>query len=413
MSAWSREALEALDQADPLAGFREQFLLPGGLVYLDGNSLGALPCRTMARLGHAVEQEWGEGLITSWLGADWINAPRRVGDKIARLLGAEPGEVVVADSTSVNLFKAMTAALSLRPERSVILSETGNFPTDLYMMQGISAFSGGRVRAEAVSGDAVLERLGDDVAVLLLTQVHYKTGAVRDMAEVTRRAHEAGALVVWDLSHSAGAIPVDLNGAHADFAVGCGYKFLNGGPGAPAYIFAARRHQAACLPVLSGWMGHAAPFAFEDGYRAAEGIERFLCGTPPILSMTALECGVDLMAEADMAAVRAKSLQLGRVFTDLMDEHCAGHGFTLESPREDARRGSHVSYAHPEGYGIMQALKERGVIGDFRNPDVLRFGLTPLYLRHVDMLEAVLKIREVCETRAWDDPRWAVRAAVT
>ncbi|WP_298191779.1 kynureninase [Novosphingobium sp.] len=413
MSAWSREALEALDRADPLARFRDQFQLREGLVYLDGNSLGALPRRTMARLQQTVAEEWGEGLITSWLGADWMAAPRRVGDKIARLLGADPGEVIVADSTSINLFKAMTAALSLRPERSVILSETGNFPTDLYMMQGIAAFSGGRVRAEAVPGDRVLERLGDDVAVLLLTQVHYKTGAVRDMAEVTRRAHEAGALVVWDLSHSAGAIPVDLNGAGADFAVGCGYKFLNGGPGAPAYIFAARRHQASAVPVLSGWFGHAEPFAFEDGYRPAAGIERFLCGTPPVLGLTALECGVDLMAEADMAAVRAKSLQLGRVFMDLMDAHCSELGFSLTSPREDARRGSHVSYAHPQGYGIMQALKERGVIGDFRDPDVLRFGLTPLYLRHIDMLEAVLRIREVCETRAWDDPRWAVRAAVT
>ncbi len=413
MSAWNRAALEALDRDDPLAGFRDQFYLREGLVYLDGNSLGALPRRTMPRLEQVAAQEWGEGLITSWLGAEWITAPRRVGDKIARLLGAEPGEVIVADSTSINLFKALTAALSLRPDRSVILSETGNFPTDLYMMQGISAFSGGRVRAEAVAGEEVLERLGDAVAVLLLTQVHYKTGVVRDMAEVTRRAHEAGVLVVWDLSHSAGAIPVDLNGAGADFAVGCGYKFLNGGPGAPAYIFAAGRHQAAAMPVLSGWMGHAAPFAFEDGYRAADGIERFLCGTPPILSMAALECGVDLMAEADMAAVRAKSLQLGRVFMDLMDEHCGAFGFALVSPREDARRGSHVSYAHPHSYGMMQALKERGVIGDFRDPDVLRFGLTPLTLRHADMLEAVLKIRDVCETQAWDDPRWAVRAAVT
>lgn len=413
MSGLKRAALETLDDADPLAGFREQFLLPDGLIYLDGNSLGALPRRTLARLEQTVGQEWGEGLITSWLGADWITAPRRVGDKIAGLLGAEPGEVIVADSTSINLFKAITAALSLRPERSVILSETGNFPTDLYMMQGISAFSGGRVRAEAVPGEAVLDRLGADVAVLLLTQVHYKTGAVRDMADVTRRAHEAGALVVWDLSHSAGAIPVDLDGADADFAVGCGYKFLNGGPGAPAYIFAARRHQAAALPVLSGWMGHAAPFAFEDGYRAAEGIERFLCGTPSILALAALECGVDLLAEADMAAIRAKSLQLGHVFMNLMDEHCAGFGFTLASPREDGLRGSHVSYVHPHGYGIMQALKERGVIGDFRDPDVLRFGLTPLYLRHVDMLDAVLRLREICETGAWDDPRWAVRAAVT
>jgi kynureninase len=411
--SWDRAALEALDRADPLAGFRERFALPEGVLYLDGNSLGALPRATLPRLEQTAAREWGEGLITSWLGAEWITAPRRVGDKIARLIGAAPGEVIVADSTSVNLFKALTAALSLRPGRAVILSEAGNFPTDLYMMQGIAAFSGGRVRAEAVAGEAVLDRLGEDVAVLLLTEVHYKTGAVHDMAEVTRRAHEAGALVIWDLSHSAGAIPVDLNGAGADFAVGCGYKFLNGGPGAPAYIHVARRHQAAALPVLSGWMGHAEPFAFEDDYRPAGGIERFLCGTPSVLALAALECGVDLMAEADMAAIRAKSLALGRIFIALMEAHCGAFGFTLVSPREEARRGSHVSFAHPEGYAIMQALKERGVIGDFRAPDVLRFGLTPLTLRYGDMLEAVLKIRAVCETRAWDDPRWKVRAAVT
>jgi len=408
-----RAALEALDREDPLRGFRQRFALPEGVLYLDGNSLGALPRAAMARLERTVEEEWGEGLITSWLAADWMEAPRRVGDKIAALIGAGPGEVIVADSTSVNVFKAVTAALSLRPERSVILSETGNFPTDLYMMQGIAAFSGGRVRAEAVAGDAVLGRLGEDVAVLLLTQVHYKTGAVHDMAEVTRAAHAAGALVVWDLSHSAGAIPVDLNGAGADFAVGCGYKFLNGGPGAPAYLFAAQRHHGAAVPVLSGWLGHAEPFAFEDGYRPAEGIARFLCGTPPVLGMAALECGVDLMAEADMGALRDKSLRLGRIFMELMETHCGEFGFTLVSPREDARRGSQVSFAHPQGYGIMQALKERGVIGDFRAPDVLRFGLTPLYLRYGDMLDAVLQIRAVCETRAWDDPRWKVRAAVT
>ncbi|KUR70487.1 kynureninase [Novosphingobium fuchskuhlense] len=413
MSGWSRAALEALDRDDPLARFRAGFQLREGLLYLDGNSLGALPQRTMSRLEQTVRGEWGEGLITSWLGAEWITAPRRVGDKIAALLGAAPGEVIVADSTSVNLFKAITAALSLRPERGVILSEAGNFPTDVYMMQGIAAFSGGRVRAETVAPEAVLARLDSDVAVLVLTQVHYKSGAVRDMAAVTRRAHEAGALVVWDLSHSAGALPVDLNGADADFAVGCGYKFLNGGPGAPAYIFVAQRHQAAAMPVLSGWMGHAEPFAFEDDYRPAAGIERFLCGTPSVLAMTALECGIDLMAEADMAAIRAKSLALGRVFMDLMDEQCAGLGFTLVSPRDDAQRGSQIAYAHPHGYGIMQALKERGLIGDFRAPDVLRFGLTPLYLRYADMLDAVSLIREVCEARAWDDPRWKVRAAVT
>lgn len=401
-----------LDAEDPLARFRDAFHLREGLIYLDGNSLGALPRSTGPRVAEAIAGEWGEGLITSWVGADWVTAPRRVGDKIARLLGAGPGELIVADSTSVNIFKALTAALSLRPGRPVILSEAGNFPTDLYMMQGLAAFSDGRVRAEAVPPEAVLDRLADDVAVLLLTQVHYKSGRVHDMAEVTRRAHDAGALVIWDLSHSAGAMPVDLNGAAADFAVGCGYKYLNGGPGAPGFLFAARRHHHAA-PVLSGWFGHARPFDFDDAYAPAEGIERFLCGTPGILGLTALECGVDLMLEADMAAVRAKSLALSDLFIACMAERCAGFGFELVSPTDPAHRGSQVSYAHPDGYAMMQALKAADVIGDFRAPDVLRFGFTPLYLRHVDVVEAVARLADICATRRWDQPAYHVRAAVT
>ena len=400
------------DARDPLRGFRDEFQLRDGLIYLDGNSLGAAPRATAARLEHVIAQQWGEGLITSWLAAEWATAPQRVGDKIAALLGANSGEIVAADSTSVNLFKALTAALSLRPERSVILSEATNFPTDVYMMQGIEAFSGGRVQAETVAPEAVLDRLDDDIAVLLLTQVHYKSGLVRDMAEVTRRAHAKGILVVWDLSHSAGAIPVDLNGANADFAVGCGYKFLNGGPGAPAFIFVAERHQAAS-PVLSGWFGHAAPFAFEEDYRPAEGITRFLCGTPQVLGLAALECGIDLMARADMGQLRAKSLALGDLFIAEMEKRCGEFGFELVSPREPALRGSQISYAHPHGYEIVQALKARDVIGDFRAPDILRFGLTPLYLRYADIVEAVTRLREICLTRAWDTPEYRVRAAVT
>ncbi len=402
----------ALDAADPLAAFREEFALRDGLIYLDGNSLGALPRRTAGRIAEAIEREWGEGLITSWLGADWVNAPRRIGDKIAALLGAEAGEVIAADSTSVNVFKALTAALSLRPDRSIILSEKGNFPTDLYMMEGVAGFSGGRIRAEAVEPDAILDHLSEDVAVLLLTQVHYKSGRVRDMAAITRAAHERGVLTLWDLSHSAGAIEVDLNGAGADFAVGCGYKFLNGGPGAPAFLFAARRHQAA-RPVLSGWFGHARPFAFEDGYEAAAGIERFLCGTPPILGLTALECGIDLILRADMAALRRKSVALGDVFIRLMDERCGTFGFSLISARDGAVRGSQVSYAHPHGYEMIQALKDHDVIGDFRAPDILRFGLTPLYLRYADIGEAVERLRTICLERKWDDPKYRLRLSVT
>ena len=401
-----------LDARDPLREFRDLFQLREGLIYLDGNSLGAAPRAAAARVAEVVSQQWGEGLITSWLGADWSTAPQRIGDKIASILGARPGEIVAADSTSLNIFKALTAALSLRPDRTVILSEATNFPTDVYMRQGIEAFSGGRLKAVTVAPDAVLDRLDEDVAVLLLTQVHYKSGLVRDMAEVTRQAHAKGVLVVWDLSHSAGAIPVDLNGAKADFAVGCGYKFLNGGPGAPAFIFVAERHQMA-TPVLSGWFGHASPFAFEDDYRPAAGITRFQCGTPQVLGLAALECGIDLMGCVDMAELRAKSLALGELFIERMELRCGAFGFELVSPRDPALRGSQISYAHPRGYEIVQALKERDVIGDFRAPNILRFGLTPLYLRYVDIVEAVERLHEICLTRAWDKLEYRTRAAVT
>ena len=404
--------VSALDAADPLAPFRERFQLREGLIYLDGNSLGALPKATGERLAEVIGGEWGEGLITSWLEALWSTAPRRIGDKIGRLLGAKPGEIVATDSTSVNIFMALTAALSLRRERTVILSEATNFPTDVYMMQGVEAFSGGRVRAVTVAPDAIVDALTDDVAVLLLTQVHYKSGRVRDMAAITRAAHEAGALVVWDLSHSAGAIPVDLNGANADFAIGCGYKFLNGGPGAPAYLFAAARHHAA-TPVLSGWFGHARPFAFEEDYDPAAGIERFQCGTPPVLGLAALEVGVDLMLEADMAEVRRKSLALGDLFIEQMQPLCETYGFELVSAQDHATRGSQVAYAHPQGYQIVQALKEYDVIADFRAPDILRFGLTPLYLRYRDIVETARRLEKVCATRAWDKPQYHQRAAVT
>ncbi len=400
-----------LDAADPLAHFRALFRLRDGLIYLDGNSLGPMPLATAARMTATVEQEWGEGLITSWNAADWVRAPRRIGAKIAKLIGAESDEVIAADSTSINIFKALTAALSLRPERRVILSEQTNFPTDIYMMQGLARFAG--IEAVTVAPDDVVARLSDDVAVLLLTQVHYKSGLVRDMAQVTTRAQAAGALVVWDLSHSAGALPVDLNGAGADFAVGCGYKYLNGGPGAPAFLFAARRHHVAAQPVLTGWFGHANPFAFAEDYEPAEGIARFLCGTPPILGLAALEEGVDLSLGADMTKIRAKSLALTDLYIALMEPLCAEYGFRLVSPRDPSRRGSQVSYAHPNGYEICQALIARGVIGDFRAPDILRVGFAPLYIRHVDVAEAVARLADICAARAWDRPEYRVRGAVT
>lgn len=411
MSALSFEDAAAMDAADPLAHFRERFQLREGLTYLDGNSLGVMPRHAFARMQAALGEEWAEGLITSWLGADWVNSPRRIGDKIASFLGAAPGEVIAADSTSVNIFKALTAALSLNPGRNVLLTERTNFPTDLYMMQGLAGFAG--VEAKAVAPEDLLDAIDERVAVVLLTQVHYKSGLIRHMAEVTARAHSKGALIVWDLSHSAGAIPVDLNGAKADFAVGCGYKFLNGGPGAPAFLFAARRHHADARPVLSGWFGHAAPFAFEEDYRPSPGIERFLCGTPAVLGLITLETGVDIMAEADPAMLREKSTALSELFIAQMDERCSDLGFTLVSPRDAAVRGSQVSYAHEQGYAIVQALKERDVIGDFRAPDVLRFGLTPLYLRYQDVVHAVETIRDVVVSGAWDKLEYRERAAVT
>ena len=405
-----RRAAATLDAADPLAAWRDAFVLRDGLVYLDGNSLGALPKVTAARVADTLTRAWGDGLISSWVDADWIGAPRRIGDKIAALLGAVPGEVIAVDSTSVNIFKALTAALSLRPDRDVILTETGNFPTDLYMMQGLARLTG--VRVIAVAPEALLDSVDASVAAVLLTQVHYKTGAVHDMAALTGAIQAQGALAIWDLSHSAGAIDVDLNDARADFAVGCGYKFLNGGPGAPGYLFAAARHHHAA-PALSGWFGHARPFAFEDDYDAAPGIDRFQCGTPPIIGLAALEVGVDLMAQVDPAARRAKAGALADLFIAAMASLCGDDGFALVSPRDPARRGSHVSFAHPQGYAMMQALKARDVIGDFRAPDIMRFGLTPLYLRFADVVTAVETLADICRTRAWDRPEYRIRAAVT
>ncbi len=401
----------ALDAADPLRGYRARFQVPDGVIYLDGNSLGCLPRDTPARLARVVTEEWGERLIGAWNSAGWLDAPSRVGDKIARLIGAGPGEVIACDSTSVNVFKALCAARSIDSGRSVILSERGNFPTDVYMMQGLEALTGQPARL--VEPDQIEAAIGDDTAAVLLTQVHYRTGRIRDLAATTAAAHARGALAIWDLSHSAGAIPVDLNAAGADFAVGCGYKFLNGGPGAPGYIFVAERHQARARPALAGWFGHARPFDFEDAYTPAEGIARFLVGTPPILGLAALEAGVDLLLEADMALVRAKSRAMGALFAARMAPLCARHGFALASPEDPAARGSQISYAHPEAYAIVQALIARGVVGDFRAPDVLRFGLTPLYTRYADIAAAVDVLAGVMAERAWDRPEFKVRAAVT
>lgn len=403
------QALRALDAADPLAAMRSRFRLPDGIVYLDGNSLGALPANTPERLREVVLEEWGGDLIRSWNTRGWIEAPRRVGAKLASLIGAEPGEVAIADSTSVNLFKLLAAALVARPGRSRILSEPGNFPTDLYVASGAAEMRGARL--ETVQADQLVDAIDDDVACVMLTHVHYKSGRRWDMGAVTAAAQAKGALVLWDLSHSAGGVDVDLNGCNADLAVGCGYKYLNGGPGAPAFLFVARRHLATLRSPLTGWMGHATPFAFGDDYVAADGIERFLCGTPPILGIAALDEGISLLAEVDRAALYEKSAALCDLFIALMDAACPE--FTLITPREAAGRGSHVSYAHPEAYAICQALIARGVIGDFRAPDVLRFGFTPLYTRYEDVGLAVEGLADVMARGSWTDPAYRVRSAVT
>ena len=405
--------IAALDAADPLAGFRERFVLPEGVIYLDGNSLGALPRETPARVDAVMRREWGTGLIRSWNTADWIGAPPRVGSKIARLIGAKAHEVVVADSTSVNLHKLIVAALTARPERTVVLSEPGNFPTDLYMVQTAVATLGGGRRLELAERHQLRERITDETALVLLTHVHYKTADMYDMAAVTAAAHAKGALVLWDLSHSVGAVPLDLNACDADLAVGCGYKFLNGGPGAPAFLFVAERHHDALRSPLGGWMGHARPFAFVDDYEPAPGIARFLCGTPPILAVAALECGVDLHLEVDMQVVAAKSRALADLFIGLVETRCREYGVALVGPPRGAPRGSHVSFRHPEGYAIMQALIARGVIGDFRAPDIMRFGLTPLYLRFADVARAVDILEDVLRTDAWRAPAFQIRQAVT
>jgi kynureninase len=413
MSRYTRASVRALDLADPLAPMRDKFFLPRGIIYLDGNSLGALPRVTRRRLNEVIREEWGERLIRSWNESGWIEAPQRVGDKIARLIGAQPGEVIVADSTSINLFKTLAAALALRPDRRVILSTPDNFPTDLYMAQGLIQQLGGRHELRLVPIDELEESLTEEVATLMVTHVNYQSGRILDMPGLTRKAHEQGALALWDLAHSAGALPVDLDAADADLAVGCGYKYLNGGPGAPAFLHVARRHQASFSQPLSGWMGHAQPFAFVSDYAPAEGVARYLSGTPTILSLAALECGVDLLLEADMSRIRAKSLALTTLFIELVESRLRRFGLELATPRDTAIRGSQVSFRHPEGYAMMQALIHDGVIGDFRAPDILRFGFTPLYLRYVDVWDAVTRLRRILVNKTWDRPALKQHQKVT
>jgi kynureninase len=421
----SLQDCRALDAQDPLRELRGLFTLPDGVIYLDGNSLGVLPKATPARVAQAINEEWGQGLIRSWNSAGWFELPQRLGDKIAQLVGAGPGEVMATDSTSINLYKVLSSALRIAhenaPHRKVVVSERSNFPTDLYIAQALCKERD--LQLQLIDDERVEAALGTETAVLMLTHVNYRTGAMHDMSAVTQAAHRAGALTVWDLAHSAGAVPVDLQGADADFAIGCGYKYLNGGPGAPAFVWVHPRHLDRFEQPLAGWWGHAAPFEFTPEYRPASGIARYLCGTQPILSMAALECGLDTVLATQplggMAALRSKSLALTDLFIRLVEERCAVHGLGLATPREHDRRGSQVCLTRTEGaYAIVQALIARGVIGDYRagdgmQPDILRFGFTPLYIGFEDAWQAVEHLKQVLDSGEWQRPEFNQKHAVT
>ncbi len=401
------------DAADPLGGYKTRFDIPDGLIYLDGNSLGALPVGVAERVSDVVLSEWRTGLVKSWNEADWVTLPLRVGTKIATLIGAGPNDVVMTDSTSVNLFKAAAAACHINSGRTEILSEPGNFPTDLYMMQGLTEFLGEDYTLVTAPRDKIVDAVSDNTAVLVLTHVHYVSADMYDMKAITKAAHDKGALIVWDLSHSAGAVPVDLKASEADFAVGCGYKYLNGGPGAPGFLYVAKNHQETAKQPLSGWFGHKAPFDFVDGYEPGDGIKRMQTGTPGILGASALESALDAFQGVDMAKVRAKSVALSDLFIRLVDEKLAGLGVTIASPRDSRMRGSHVSLCHTNSYAVVQALIEGGVIGDFRAPNHMRFGFTPLYIGFEDIYRAVQTLENILKKKIWRESRFNEKSAVT
>ncbi|MBL8582387.1 MAG: kynureninase [Rhizobiaceae bacterium] len=387
------------------------FHIPKGVIYLDGNSLGPLPLAAKARVAEMLADEWGEHLIRGWNVAGWMVQPRRIGDRIARLIGAAEGTVVMGDTLSIKVFQALAAALDLNPDRKVVLSDSGNFPSDLYMAQGLVDALGRGLSLKVVEPEDVEGAIDESVAALMLTEVDYRTGRLHDMKALTARAHAAGALTVWDLAHSAGALPVDLSSADADFAVGCTYKYLNGGPGAPAFIYVAPRHAEAARPVLSGWMGHEAPFAFDLDYRPGRGIERMRVGTPPVIALAALDAALEAWDGVDMTDLRRASLELSDLFIALVEARCPD--LILATTRDRDRRGSQVSFRHPEGYAIMQALIARGVIGDFRAPDAIRFGFTPLYIGEAEVRAAVDILADIMANRLWDTPAYRRKALVT
>ncbi|MDX8352386.1 kynureninase [Cognatiyoonia sp. IB215182] len=390
---------------------KKLFHLPEGVTYLDGNSLGPLPKAALARMERCMAQKWGEMVITGWNRAGWMAQPSALGDRLGWLIGAQPGHVVLGDTLSIKVYQALAAALDLVPDRRVILTDSGNFPTDIYMAEGLIKMLGRGHELRVVAPEDVADNVTDDVAVLMLTEVDYRTGRKHDMAALTKAAHEAGALTLWDLAHSAGALPVDVAGCGADFAVGCTYKYLNAGPGAPAFIYVAPRHIDSCKPALSGWLGHEAPFAFDLDYRPGTGIERMRVGTPPVLQMAALDAALDIWDEVDMQDVRRASIALTEQFIAGVEAACPM--LTLASPRDADGRGSQVSFRFAEGYAAMQACIARNVIGDFRAPDIMRFGFTPLFIDAADVDKAIAVIADVMTNRLWDDQTYKTKAAVT
>ncbi|WP_350616858.1 kynureninase [Pseudomonas sp. HY7a-MNA-CIBAN-0227] len=408
----------ALDAQDPLAPLRKQFALPEGVIYLDGNSLGARPVAALERAQAVIAEEWGNGLIRSWNSAGWRDLPERLGNRLAPLIGARDGEVVITDTTSINLFKVLSAALSVQRERAshrkVIISETSNFPTDLYIAEGLAELLQQGYSLRLVnSPDELPQAIDQDTAVVMLTHVNYKTGYMHDMQALTALSHECGALAIWDLAHSAGAVPIDLHQACADYAIGCTYKYLNGGPGSQAFVWVNPALVDVVTQPLSGWFGHTRQFAMESRYAPSNGIARYLCGTQPITSLAMVECGLEIFAQTDMASLRRKSLALTDLFIEQVEARCAAHELNLITPREHAKRGSHVSFEHPQGYAIVQALIARGVIGDYREPQIMRFGFTPLYTSFTEVWDAVEILGEILDQKTWDQPQFQVRHSVT
>lgn len=410
----SHSIAEDLDKNDPLATARDMFFLPEGLIYLDGNSLGPAPKSVFADIEKTARQEWSQDLISSWNSAGWFELPSKAGAIIAGIIGAQNDEVVACDTTSINVFKAVHAGLSLRPERNTIVAESGSFPTDLYMVEGVAKTAQSKsIRLEGVDGATIEELIDEDTAVVLLNHVDYRTGKIRDVGALTRLAHEKGAIIIFDLCHSAGIMPVEVNRYEVDLAIGCTYKYLNGGPGSPAFIYCANKHLQNVQQPLSGWWGHSAPFAFDQNYNPDPGIKKFLCGTQPILSFGAMIAGLEIAAQFDIHTTREKSMALTRLFLDEVMKFAEEFGVGLASPREADKRGSQVSLTHEHGYEIIQALIERGVVGDFRTPNIMRFGFAPLYISYKNVVDAAGILREILVNETWREPRFALRSAVT